>query len=82
MSTSRELDAAAAEALLEDSWGQVTTILDRICRRNGLEGDDADSFRSYAHERLVEHDYRMLRAFSGRSSLKTFLTASLVNAFP
>jgi RNA polymerase sigma factor (sigma-70 family) len=43
------------------------------CRRNQLSPEDAEEFASVVKLRLVEHDYAVLRAHEGRSSMATFL---------
>lgn len=68
-------------AWLERELSTVSEVLDWICTRNGLYGDEADSLRSYAHLRLVEDDYRMIRAYSRRASPRTYLSAVLNNVF-
>lgn len=42
-------------------------------------GDEAEDFGSWVKLRLIEDDYRILRAFEGRSSLKTYLTTVVLN---
>ncbi|MEO7995955.1 MAG: hypothetical protein ABI852_00850 [Gemmatimonadaceae bacterium] len=59
----------------------IEIILSRLCYRNGLIGDDADEFSSWAKFRLIENDYAILAKFKNRSKLKTYLTAVLATQF-
>jgi RNA polymerase sigma factor (sigma-70 family) len=48
-----------------------------LSRRNGLVGDEAEDFASWAKTKLVENDYAVLRKFRGDSSITTYLTVVL-----
>lgn len=65
------------EELFVQNLRDIEVILSRLCYRNGLVGDDADEFSSWAKFRLVENDYAILGKFKNRSKLKTYLTAVL-----
>lgn len=65
--------------LLEESFDQVQKTVAWVSRRLCLTGDDADEFRSWVNEKLVDDDYRVLREFKGRSSLATYLVAVIQN---
>lgn len=65
--------------LLEESFDQVERTVSWVSRRLCITGDDADEFRSWVNEKLVDDDYRVLREFSGRSSLATYLVAVIQN---
>ncbi len=71
----------AGRTLFDQHWAEIESVLARLCGRHGLVGDDADSFRSYAHERVIDDDYRILRAYSGRSSMATFLNVAMANVY-
>jgi RNA polymerase sigma factor (sigma-70 family) len=60
---------------------RIDRIVESICRRNGIGGDDADDLRSWLRMRLIENDYAVFRKFGGRSSIGTYLTVVLTNLF-
>ena len=66
-------------ALFERHLERIEEILCWIARRFAMGADEAEEFRSWAHLRLIEEDYRVLRAFSGRSSIATYLTTVVQN---
>lgn len=59
----------------------IERVIGATCRRHSLFGDDADDFRSFVHEKLIEDDYATFRKFRGTSSLQTYLTAVIMNRF-
>ena len=71
----------AARAWLDRNFELVCQVVEGIARRHGLDGDDFKSFRSYAYERLLEKELRMIRAYSGRASPRTYLTVVLTNVY-
>lgn len=81
MSQSGAADAGGPRELFLANLERIDRIIDSICRRNGLAGDDADDLRSWLRMRLIESDYAILRKFSGRSALATYLTVVLANLF-
>jgi RNA polymerase sigma factor (sigma-70 family) len=58
-------------------------VLDRIVAvlgaRNRLEGAELEDFGAWVRLRIVENDYAILRKFTGRSSLPTYLSAVVAN---
>lgn len=66
-------------ALFEGSLDQIERAVSWISRRLTLTGDDADEFRSWVHEKLIDDDYRVLREFTGKSKLATYLVAVIQN---
>lgn len=74
------MNATAAERLYVAELDRIERILGFVCRRNGLTGEDAEEFRAEAHLRLIDQDYRVIRAFDGRSKLGTYLTTVLLRA--
>ena len=75
------MDGSEARALLEREMEKVDEVIEYLIRRHGLVGDRADAFRSEARFKLVADDYSVLRKFSGRSSLRTYLVVVLANAY-
>lgn len=67
--------------LLEEHLPEIERIVEVVCRRRGVSGDEADDFRSWALERLIEADYAILRKFRGDSSLRTYLVVVVNNLF-
>ena len=74
----------------EDSanWGPWLPMLEkaalvgqRICRRRGVFGADAEDFNSWARIRLVENDFAIMRKYRGDSGIDTFLAAVVANLF-
>jgi RNA polymerase sigma factor for flagellar operon FliA len=61
-------------ALLVQHLPWIERVAASLCRRHGLDPDEADDFASWAKARLMEHDYAALRKFRGESALTTYLT--------
>lgn len=59
----------------------IERVLERTCRAHRLPADAADEFRSWARLRLFDHDQAILRKFSGRSTLRTFLLTVVERLF-
>jgi RNA polymerase sigma factor (sigma-70 family) len=59
----------------------VNRIVDGIARRYHLTAAETDDFRSTAYLKLIADDYAVLRKFTHRSSLRTYLTVVLQRAF-
>jgi RNA polymerase sigma factor (sigma-70 family) len=74
-------DRKVLEALLRDNLGRIDRIIESLCRKYGLSGDDADDFASWAKMRLIENDYAILAKFRGESSLSTYLTVVISMLF-
>ena len=72
-------ESTAAKDLFESRLDEIDRVILWIARRLNLRGDDEAEFRSWAHLKLIEDDYRILRRFAGRSSLKTYLTTVVQN---
>ena len=66
-------------ALFERHLERIEDVVSWISRRFAMSADDAEEFRSWVHLKLIEDDYRVLRAFSGRSSIATYLTTVVQN---
>lgn len=73
--------ARAPEQLFAESLPVIDRILAVIARRHGLTTADADEFAAWARVRLTDNDYSILRKFSGRSSISTYLSVVLANLF-
>lgn len=75
------MTVAEARSLLESELSTVDTLVESVCRRYGLRGDEADSFASEVRFRLVDRNYAVLRKFSGRSSLRSYLSTVVANVY-
>lgn len=61
-------------ALSAETFRLLCDVIASAARTSGLPPEDAQDFSQQAHLRLVERDYAPVTAFSGRSSLRTYLT--------
>jgi RNA polymerase sigma factor (sigma-70 family) len=59
----------------------IDLVIAAISRRHRLDADEADEFKGTAYMRLLEQDCRILRAFEGRSSIRTYLRVVLNRVF-
>lgn len=59
----------------------IKAIARATCRRYHMPSDQADDVESTVMIRLIENDYRVLAAFEGRSTLKTYLTGVVEHIF-
>jgi RNA polymerase sigma factor for flagellar operon FliA len=59
----------------------INRIAERLCKRNGVFGADAEDFASEVRLRLLEDDYAVIRKHRGDSSMTTFLTVVISNLF-
>ena len=76
---SHDPSAARGRILLEAHYSLIQKKLQHLSRRSGLPEHEAEELRSWAVEKLLENDCRMLARWEGRSSFPTFLTVVLVN---
>jgi RNA polymerase sigma factor (sigma-70 family) len=61
------------EELFLTSLTLIERVIDRVARRGRLDGPEREEFGSWVKLKLIEDDYRILRAFGGRSRLSTYL---------
>lgn len=66
-------------ALIEEQLPRLDRVVRRVASRCCLRGDEVDELRSQVHLRLLENDYRVLRGFSGRCGLQTYLSTVVQN---
>jgi RNA polymerase sigma factor (sigma-70 family) len=62
------------ETLLLQNLDAIDRVVAIVCRRHGVEGADAEDFRSTVRLRLVDDGYKILRSFQGRSKFLTYIT--------
>jgi RNA polymerase sigma factor for flagellar operon FliA len=67
--------------LLERALPVVEDVLVFIRRRHRCTTEEAEEFAGFVRLKLIEDDYRVLRRFDQRSSLKTFLSVVLQRLF-
>lgn len=63
--------------LLAEAIPLVDEIVRSLRRRHRVSGDEADELLACARLKLVEHDHAVLRKFTGRSTLRTYLVTVL-----
>ena len=51
----------------------IDQAIKSICRRHNLSIEEAEEFAAEAKYKLIENDYKILRKFKGKSSIKTYL---------
>lgn len=68
-----------ARELLRTNVAEVDRAIQRVCRKTGVTGADADDFASEVKVALLEDDCRILRGYRGDSSLATFLAVVVQN---
>jgi RNA polymerase sigma factor for flagellar operon FliA len=57
----------------------IDDVIGYVCRRQCLGADEAEDFASSVKLHLLEDDCAVLRRFSGRSKLSTYLTTIVLN---
>jgi len=69
--------AAPLDTSITEMLALADALLEQLCRRHRLRRQDAEDFSSHARLKLLDHDSRILRRFSGKSSLRTYLAVVL-----
>lgn len=64
-----------------DHLDTIDRIAESLCRRNGIQGADAEDFASDVKLKLLQNDHAVLRKYRGASSPTTFLTVVIANLF-
>jgi RNA polymerase sigma factor (sigma-70 family) len=67
--------AESSERLLIENLPLLEQIIESLCARRRMHADEIEEFAAEVKLRLVNHDYAILKAYAGRSSLKTYLAA-------
>lgn len=73
--------ATAYEAVFNRHLGLLRRLTERICKHHRLDVDAAADFSSWAFLRIMDHDYAILRAYSGRCRMATYLRIVVRNLF-
>ena len=66
---------------LEDNIPIIDQAIKCICRRNHLSAEEAEEFAAEAKCKLLENDYKIIREFKGKSSIKTYLVTVMSRLF-
>ena len=67
--------------LFQSQLPLIEGVIRFIVRRHGLAAAEADDFASHARLKLIDDDYRILRQFRERSSLRTYLSTVVEHLF-
>lgn len=65
-----------AKAPAGPAWLDIAFIdrtIDLFCRRSHLSGPEAEDFRQWVYVKLMEDDFKVLRSFRAKGTLKTYL---------
>lgn len=74
----RHATAEDCGRLLTDLLPTIDRLASWAGRRQGL-GEELDDLVAWVHLRLVERDYKILRAYCGTSKLETYLASVVIN---
>ena len=69
-----------AALMLEENFHAIRWVVRTLAKHAGLNQTEQQDFESFVWFRLVDREYRVLRAFRGRSSLHTYLRTVLGRA--
>ncbi len=69
-----------AETLFLKQLPLIERVIWFVCRRSRMRDEDIEEFSSEVKMRLIENDYRVVRAFQERSSFATYLTVVVTRA--
>jgi len=70
-------DSSDPAALLERHFEYIGRVTAGIAFRNGFDPAEADEFRSWTFERLIDNGYAVVRKFHRRGSFKGYLAVVL-----
>ncbi len=65
----------------EENLELIYDVIQFVCRKSQLYGEDAEDFQSETLVKLMAEDYLVLRKFQGKSSLKTYLNTVIHRIF-
>ncbi len=69
------------EKLFLDNLKLIERVVAWACRTHYCRGEEAEDFAGQIKIKLVDNDYAVLRKYSGKSTLKTYLSAVVLNYF-
>jgi RNA polymerase sigma factor (sigma-70 family) len=70
-----------AEEFFRQHLTVIEQIAESVCRRNGVDGHDAEDFASEMRLKLCENEFSVIRKFQGKSSFTTYLTVVINKGF-
>src|SRR5262245_11629850 len=70
-----------AEELYRQHLPTIGQIALSVCRRNGVDGHDAEDFASDIQLKLCADEFAVIRKFQGKSSFTTYLTVVINKSF-
>lgn len=73
--------AVSSDDLYLANRALIERSISHVCRRHRLSGAEGEDFASIARLALIEDDHARIRAFSGRSSLQTYLVVVITRLF-
>lgn len=59
--------------VFEENFKTIEEAIRLVCARKNIRGEEAEEFSSHVQCKIVEDDYKVLKSFQGRSSLKTYI---------
>lgn len=65
----------------EAHLGLIQEVIRSVAHRHRLRPEEVADFTSYALLKLIDNDYRILRSFRGKSSLRTYLVTVVQRQF-
>ncbi|MEE8526716.1 MAG: sigma-70 family RNA polymerase sigma factor [Thermoanaerobaculia bacterium] len=71
----------AYEAVFSERLGLLRQLTERICQHHRFDVDAAADFSSWALLRIMDNDYAILRAHSGKCRMATYLRIVVRNLF-
>jgi RNA polymerase sigma factor (sigma-70 family) len=66
---------------IEENIHIIDQAIKCICRRYNLSVEEAEEFAAEVRYKLVENDYKIIRQFKGKSSIKSYLDVVITNLF-
>lgn len=69
-----------AEALFLEHLKWIEKAAAYVCRRNGIRGADADDFVAQVRMTMIEDDYGVMRRFTGKSKIESYLSIVIKRA--
>jgi len=70
-----------AETLFIEHLDVIDRVTSYVCRRNHVDGAEAEDFTGHVKCKLIEGNYSVIRKFEGRSSFSTYLTTVIQRMF-
>jgi RNA polymerase sigma factor (sigma-70 family) len=65
------------EEMFVENLPLIEEIIGHCCRKGRFSPPEAEDFRGCVHVKLIEDDYAVFRKYQGRSSMRTYLVATI-----